>query len=41
MCIRDSLYALAAEIQTIPGLATYAGYMAVEVDDDGEIDGLF
>lgn len=35
------LYALAAEIQTIPGLATYAGYMAVEVDDDGEIDGLF
>lgn len=35
------LYALAAEIQTIPGLSTYAGYMAVEVDDDGEIEGLF
>ncbi|SCU93518.1 LAFA_0F16842g1_1 [Lachancea sp. 'fantastica'] len=35
------LYALAAEIQTIPGLSTYAGYMNVEVDEDGEIDGLF
>ncbi|SCU93085.1 LAME_0F02586g1_1 [Lachancea meyersii CBS 8951] len=35
------LYALAAEIQTIPGLSTYAGYMNVEVDEDGEIEGLF
>ncbi|EDO14489.1 hypothetical protein Kpol_243p3 [Vanderwaltozyma polyspora DSM 70294] len=35
------LYALASEIQTIPGLSTYAGYMNVEVDEDGEIQGLF
>ncbi|AAS52859.1 AER178Wp [Eremothecium gossypii ATCC 10895] len=35
------LYALAAEIQTIPGLSTNAGYMNVEVSDDGEIEGLF
>ncbi|SSD61615.1 probable C-1-tetrahydrofolate synthase, mitochondrial [Saccharomycodes ludwigii] len=35
------LYALAAEIQTIPGLSTYAGYMNVEVGEDGEIEGLF
>jgi methylenetetrahydrofolate dehydrogenase (NADP+)/methenyltetrahydrofolate cyclohydrolase/formyltetrahydrofolate synthetase len=35
------LYALADEIQTIPGLPTHAGYMNVEVSDDGEIDGLF
>ncbi|QLG70386.1 hypothetical protein HG535_0A03250 [Zygotorulaspora mrakii] len=35
------LYALAAEIQTIPGLSTYAGYMNVEIDDNGEIEGLF
>ncbi|SCU94526.1 LANO_0E07052g1_1 [Lachancea nothofagi CBS 11611] len=35
------LYALAAEIQTIPGLSTYAGYMNVEINDEGEIDGLF
>lgn len=35
------LYALAAEIQTIPGLSTFAGYMNVEVNEDGEIDGLF
>lgn len=35
------LYALAAEIQTIPGLSTYAGYMNVEVDEDGKIEGLF
>ncbi|AGO12518.1 AaceriAER178Wp [[Ashbya] aceris (nom. inval.)] len=35
------LYALAAEIQTIPGLSTNAGYMNVEVNDDGEIEGLF
>ncbi|CCE61458.1 hypothetical protein TPHA_0A03820 [Tetrapisispora phaffii CBS 4417] len=35
------LYALAAEIQTIPGLSTYAGYMNVEIDADGKIEGLF
>lgn len=35
------LYALAAEIQTIPGLPTHCGFMNVEVNDDGEIDGLF
>ncbi|BAP73607.1 c-1-tetrahydrofolate synthase [Kluyveromyces marxianus] len=35
------LYALAAEIQTIPGLSTHAGYMNVEIDEDGEIEGLF
>ncbi|ODV95059.1 hypothetical protein PACTADRAFT_43406 [Pachysolen tannophilus NRRL Y-2460] len=35
------LYALAAEIQTIPGLATRCGFMNVEVNEDGEIDGLF
>lgn len=35
------LYALAAEIMTIPGLPTHAGFMNVEVNDDGEIDGLF
>ncbi|CEP24014.1 ADE3 [Cyberlindnera jadinii] len=35
------LYALADEIQTIPGLPTHAGYMNVEVSEDGEIEGLF
>ncbi|CUM54712.1 uncharacterized protein AC631_04249 [Debaryomyces fabryi] len=35
------LYALAAEIQTIPGLPTHCGFMNVEVNDDGEIEGLF
>lgn len=35
------LYALAAEIQTIPGLPTHCGFMDVEVNDDGEIEGLF
>ncbi|GME93042.1 unnamed protein product [[Candida] boidinii] len=35
------LYALAAEIQTIPGLATKCGFMNVEVNNDGEIEGLF
>ncbi|ONH67931.1 C-1-tetrahydrofolate synthase, mitochondrial [Cyberlindnera fabianii] len=35
------LYALADEIQTIPGLPTHAGYMNVEVGEDGEIEGLF
>lgn len=35
------LYALAAKIMTIPGLSTNAGFMNVEVNDDGEIDGLF
>ncbi|ODQ80522.1 hypothetical protein BABINDRAFT_160796 [Babjeviella inositovora NRRL Y-12698] len=35
------LYALAAEIQTIPGLPTHCGFMNVEVNAEGEIDGLF
>lgn len=35
------LYALAAEIMTIPGLPTHCGFMDVEVNDDGEIEGLF
>ncbi|OQO02157.1 C-1-tetrahydrofolate synthase, cytoplasmic [Cryoendolithus antarcticus] len=36
------LYALAADIQTIPGLPTAPGYLNVEVDTQtGEIDGLF
>ncbi|KAI7004377.1 C-1-tetrahydrofolate synthase, partial [Hortaea werneckii] len=36
------LYALAADIQTIPGLPTAPGYLNVEVDGEtGEIDGLF
>ncbi|ORY14052.1 formate--tetrahydrofolate ligase-domain-containing protein [Clohesyomyces aquaticus] len=36
------LYALAADIQTIPGLPTAPGYLNVDVDTDtGEISGLF
>ncbi|KAF2271759.1 FTHFS-domain-containing protein [Westerdykella ornata] len=36
------LYALAADIQTIPGLPTAPGYLHVDVDTEtGEIDGLF
>ncbi|KAF2773801.1 FTHFS-domain-containing protein [Teratosphaeria nubilosa] len=36
------LFALAADIQTIPGLPTAPGYLNVEVDTvTGEIDGLF
>ena len=36
------LYALAADIQTIPGLPTAPGYLNVDVDvQTGEIDGLF
>ena len=35
------LYALAAEIQTIPGLPTHCGFMNVEVNEEGEIEGLF
>ncbi|KAL6721360.1 tetrahydrofolate synthase [Lecanora helva] len=36
------LYALAADIQTIPGLPTAPGYLKVDVDpESGEIDGLF
>ena len=35
-------YALAADIQTIPGLPTAPGYLNVDVDPEtGEIDGLF
>jgi methylenetetrahydrofolate dehydrogenase (NADP+)/methenyltetrahydrofolate cyclohydrolase/formyltetrahydrofolate synthetase len=35
------LYALADQIMTIPGLATKCGFMNVEVNDQGEIEGLF
>ena len=36
------LYALAADIQTIPGLPTAPGYLNVDVDPEtGEVDGLF
>lgn len=35
------LYALADNIMTIPGLATKCGFMNVEVNDKGEIEGLF
>ncbi|AET41256.1 trifunctional formate-tetrahydrofolate ligase/methenyltetrahydrofolate cyclohydrolase/methylenetetrahydrofolate dehydrogenase MIS1 Ecym_7435 [Eremothecium cymbalariae DBVPG len=35
------LYALAAEIQTIPGLSTNAGYLNVEINEEGVIEGLF
>jgi methylenetetrahydrofolate dehydrogenase (NADP+)/methenyltetrahydrofolate cyclohydrolase/formyltetrahydrofolate synthetase len=35
------LYALAADIQTIPGLPTAPGYLSVEVNEKGEVDGLF
>lgn len=35
------LYALAAEIMTIPGLPTHCGFMDVEVNEKGEIEGLF
>ncbi|KAI5291121.1 tetrahydrofolate synthase [Ascosphaera aggregata] len=36
------LYALAADIQTIPGLPTAPGYLNIEVDTEtGEIEGLF
>lgn len=35
-------YALAADIQTIPGLPTAPGYLNVDVDTEtGEIQGLF
>lgn len=37
-----SRYALAADIQTIPGLPTAPGYLNVDIDTEtGEIDGLF
>lgn len=40
--IHPSRYALAADIQTIPGLPTAPGYLNVDVDlETGEIDGLF
>ncbi|KAL6946589.1 tetrahydrofolate synthase [Hanseniaspora osmophila] len=35
------LYALAAEIQTIPGLPTHCGFHNIEVTEDGEIEGMF
>lgn len=35
-------YALAADIQTIPGLPTAPGYLNVDIDTEtGEVDGLF
>jgi len=38
----DFRYALAADIQTIPGLPTAPGYLNVDIDPEtGEIDGLF
>jgi methylenetetrahydrofolate dehydrogenase (NADP+) / methenyltetrahydrofolate cyclohydrolase / formyltetrahydrofolate synthetase len=40
--LTSSRYALAADIQTIPGLPTAPGYLNVDVDPEtGEIDGLF
>ena len=40
--ITGNRYALAADIQTIPGLPTAPGYLNVDVDvETGEIDGLF
>ncbi|ODM14689.1 C-1-tetrahydrofolate synthase, cytoplasmic [Aspergillus cristatus] len=36
------LYALAADIQTIPGLPTAPGYLNIDIDPEtGEIDGMF
>lgn len=35
------LYALAAEIMTVPGLPTMPGYINIEVEDDGTINGMF
>ena len=38
----NNRYALAADIQTIPGLPTAPGYLNVDIDPEtGEIDGLF
>ena len=42
LLIQRYRYALAADIQTIPGLPTAPGYLNVDVDaETGEIDGLF
>ena len=42
MLTNNSRYALAADIQTIPGLPTAPGYLNVDIDTEtGEIDGLF
>ena len=42
LLIWNNRYALAADIQTIPGLPTAPGYLNVDVDPQtGEIDGLF
>lgn len=35
------LYALAAEIMTVPGLPTLPGYINIEVEEDGTINGMF
>lgn len=34
-------YAIAAEIMTVPGLPTLPGYMNVDIDSKGEIQGMF
>ena len=40
--LTETRYALAADIQTIPGLPTAPGYLNVDVDPEtGEIDGMF
>jgi methylenetetrahydrofolate dehydrogenase (NADP+)/methenyltetrahydrofolate cyclohydrolase/formyltetrahydrofolate synthetase len=42
LTLMTSRYALAADIQTIPGLPTAPGYLNVDIDTEtGEIDGLF
>ncbi len=39
---KKNRYALAADIQTIPGLPTAPGYLNVDIDTEtGEIQGLF
>ncbi|BFZ65297.1 tetrahydrofolate synthase [Saitoella coloradoensis] len=35
------LYPLAAEIQTIPGLPTAPAYLNIDINEDGEIEGMF
>ena len=40
--LTSNRYALAADIQTIPGLPTAPGYLNVDVDPDtGEVQGMF
>lgn len=35
------LYAIAADIMTIPGLPTLPGYMNIDIDSEGKIQGMF